>query len=306
MIPPATANLPVSLKGAATISTDWYVATRSMPFKLSECANPNLAVVSLNKSNGSLVCDKYANWSPNLVNSISKTVVDDSNRRSIQSPMMGYMGGVYDRDYLTNFIINSVESGIWLDHNYAVDGDGENGGDLQGATSFSNSNKTIDFNTNSSLNAGFMGFLSINSNSSLSQFMFLAHKDSLYNLYIDFALACPADVDGLTDFDRYKSSSSIKPGYLSCYTLKQGGKDSVLYDAKVKNINDLDSDETDYAVYPVMTVYNGSDHFDLYSIKLTRQKLPNYAIAGLTNADIQITSLPCSPSYSKYCAANVK
>ncbi len=308
---PATANVPSSLSKAITISTDWYVGSLDMPFKLSSCSTPATASITKNPINGSLVCDSYHLWEPSgISNKISERIFNDASRSSKNTPE-------YNMEEFTKS--NLTFSSGWSSWKQFVFS--ENGG-------FNDvgSDKNAKFNGDTSYSIkGDVGYTNgyfslISQADSKWDYKLLMESPSSVgaNSYANYMLntkfdadavgyggsfvsnvSCPINVDAKTDLERYNSNTSIQPSYISCQLIKSGVDDAI-YDEYVKNF-DLDKYQTT-ARYPAMVTYDGSSQFVLYSIqeKWGYRNDIRGSSAGVSSVELVATAVPCS-KYPDYC-----
>jgi hypothetical protein len=314
ILAPAPANLPESLKKAPTISTDWYVGSLNMPFKLSNCGTPNINTVDINPDNGSLYCSEYKKWEPAINTSDLDSWFDSSTRSSRRTPTFkmdpgnSYSSPKYFAIYGQSFqdrelekeeyLLQKKKYGGWFtDHVFATDADYQNGSDGL----FVTDSKFRSYNEKSYHILGDKVLTDAKIALPTSNFFtgnyVLLTDISGYSISdgadLSMELACANDSDGKTSAERYTANSMIQPGYLSCYTIKQG-KDDDIY----KKYQIVTSVGGWFKYFPAMIIYNGSDYFELYSIGITA----NSSFYS-TEAYVRHTKVSCS-DYPQYCKAD--
>ncbi|TXJ03174.1 MAG: hypothetical protein E6Q32_01315 [Neisseriales bacterium] len=287
------ANLPDNLKNASTISTDWYVGARGMPFKFSECEHPSAATASFVESNDSFRCDSYKTWEPAITNTDAIRIFHNNT-----SPNTEEYDMTKDNDRGL-----SIYGDVLKQHVYT----GEEISKWSTVAKFSSDKFLIDGDTG--LKSDTFTLLSTSSASSYDNYVLNSKGGTAYSIntklnanigdggsYI-FNASCPYGVDSKTDFQRYESGNSIQPSYISCKVLSQND-DAAIFEKY------LDTDEHNLRT-PALIVYNGSKSFVLKTLYETYYM--DYA--DLTDSGLDSVSLitqaiiPCS-EYPQYCKAD--
>ncbi len=293
--PTSSPKLPASSKNLASIPTDWYVGSqRLMPFKLSTCENPSTATVNLNKPNASLVCGSYSKWEPvGLATNIADVLMNNKAKSSIETEMAGLR-----EDKNSPFVMNTLFGATWMAHQY-------------GASEFSSGNSRFADNNNEFLLDAYQGFsnsymglitdsLSGQLGDFRSQFMLLGYIDAdAVGLggSMKFAMSCPGDVNGDSNYILYNYGKPIQPSYLTCHALSASNADDMhVYGDNIEHLDTSSTSSVGY--YPAMVTYDGSDSFTLYRIRLAW--LDTNSEAGLNTLTIDARRIACS-SYSGIC-----
>ncbi|RTL10128.1 MAG: hypothetical protein EKK54_12065 [Neisseriaceae bacterium] len=296
ILAPATANLPAS---SQTISTDWYVASRSMPFKLSNCKAPNVDSININWTNGSLECSAYKQWIPTIS---KKTGVEalyyDHSRSSPSSSIvnMSQATNSYDGVPILSLAKTLGGEGDWLTTDiWASENSYENGN--EGAFK---SNAYV-FPRNTSLSEGYVGLVS--SRQYDANFMFLTFVDA--DNFVDggdmqFSMSCANSVDSSSDIIRYTENNMIQPGYVSCRTLSRTNDGAIV--SKYSDPSYWSGDiGYNYKYAPAIVEYKGGNYFSLYASQIRMEcswSTCPFSAVGVIKKDIS-----CS-EYSQYCKAD--
>ena len=302
--PSDSVNLPQSLKNASTISTDWYVGARGMPFKFSECEHPSAAIPVLSKGISSLRCDSYKTWEPGISNADAKTIFNSATNSSPNTPMVEMsVGGFYSGVYGGLKIFGDQ----FIPHVYAADGFSSTNVELSG--------NTYKFSRDADVQDGFFTLLSTSPASSYDDYPRNSAHGGVaysinskvvdevgYNAEFIFNASCPYGVDGKTDLQRYNNRASIQPGYISCKVLSQTDDAAIIGQYSVFE-QPKGEGQVSTRVTPALIIYNGTNSFALERIVQKYMSFPNDAYDGVYETYLTSQVIPCS-DYPQYCKAD--
>jgi hypothetical protein len=286
-------NLPDNLKNASTISTDWYVGARGMPFKFSDCEHPSAAIAYFVESNDSFRCDSYKTWEPAITNadaigifhgnSSPNTYAFDMTRNNDRG--LSIYGDVLKQHVYTGNGLTEWATVAKFDSNrLLIDGNSSLKNDTFTLLSTSNASSYDNYVLNGTGGIAYSINAELDANAAADGGTFI------------FNASCPSGVDGKTDFQRYTDGKSIQPGYTSCRMLNRND-DAAIFNKFV--------DTNRYNLWtPALIVYNGSKSFELKSIREYFYDDSDPRDSGIDKVHLITQAIiPCS-DYPQYCKAN--